>query len=284
MTDDIQDLQKRLERLNSAERGQVSGDEAKSLLRKFLAMLESGEVRAASKQADGQWVTHAWVKRAIMLCYRWGDLTDYSINDWFQFADKDTLPPQNLKGRANPPRVVPGGTTVRSGVYIGRNVIIAPPSFVNIGAYVDDETMIDSHALVASCAQIGKRVHLSAGVLTGGVIEPPSARPVVIEDDVFVGANCGVFEGTLVRKGAVLGAGAVLTQSTPVYDLVREQIYRAQNDRPLEIPEYAVVVPGARSAGSAFAQEHGLSYQTPIIVRYRRPGEQASLALEPELR
>jgi len=284
MTEEIQELQKRLERLNSAKWGEASSDEAKSLLRKFLATLESGEVRAASKQADGQWVVHTWVKQAIMLCYRWGDLTDYSINDWFQFADKDILPPQNLKGRANPPRVVPGGTTVRCGVYIGRSVVIAPPSFVNIGAYIDDETMIDSHALVASCAQIGKRVHLSAGVLTGGVIEPPSARPVIIEDDVFVGAGCGLFEGTLVRKGAVLGAGVILTQSIPVYDLVCEQIYRAQDDRPLEIPEYAVVVPGARAARGPFAQEHGLSCQTPIIVRYRKPGEKESLALEPELR
>jgi 2,3,4,5-tetrahydropyridine-2-carboxylate N-succinyltransferase len=169
-------------------------------------------------------------------------------------------------------------------VYLGQRLVIGPPSFINTGAYVDDDTLIDSHALVGSCAQVGKRIHLSAAAQLGGVIEPPNAMPVIVEDDVFIGGQCGVFEGTLIRSGAVLATGVVLTRGTPVYDLVREQVYRAEGERPLIIPERAVVVPGARPARGAFAEKHGLSLQTPVIVRYREPGETGPLVLERELR
>jgi 2,3,4,5-tetrahydropyridine-2-carboxylate N-succinyltransferase len=224
------------------------------------------------------------VKRGILLCFRWGEIVDLSINRHFQFRDKDTLPPQDLAARANPPRVVPGGTTVRRGVYLGQRVVIMPPSHLNVGAYVDDETMVDSHVLVGSCAQVGKRVHLSTAVQLGGVLEPVGAMPVVIEDDAFIGAQCGVFEGTIVRSGAVLGAGVIVTRGTPVYDLVRETVYRAEGDRPLEIPERAIVVPGARPAKGAFARDNSLSLQTPVIVRYREPGESGALSIESAFR
>ena len=284
MTDNLADFENQIERLDAAKPDAVARDAAKALLARFVAALESGAIRAASKQPDGQWIAHPWVKRGILLCFRWGDLADYSINPTFQFYDKDTLPPQNLSARAKPPRVVPGGTTVRSGVYLGQRIVVGPPSFINVGAYIDDDTFIDSHALVGSCAQMGKRIHLSAGALIGGVLEPPNAMPVIIEDDAFIGAQCGVYEGTIIRSGAVLAAGVILTRGTPVYDLVREQVHRAEGDRPLVIPECAVVVPGSRPAGGPFAQKHNLSYQTPIIVRYRQPGQSGSLALEPVLR
>ncbi|KPL08006.1 hypothetical protein AMJ85_09025, partial [candidate division BRC1 bacterium SM23_51] len=233
MTDNLADLEDQIERLDAAKPDEVARDEAKALLERFLAALESGAIRAASKQPDGQWAAHPWVKRGILLCFRWGRLADYSINRTFQFSDKDTLPPQDLSARAELPRVVPGGTTVRSGVYLGRGVVIMPPSYINVGARIDDETMIDSHVLVGSCAQVGRRVHLSAAVQVGGVLEPAGATPVIIEDGVFVGAQCGIFESTLVGCCAVLGAGVILTAGTPVYDLVREQIYRADGKCPL---------------------------------------------------
>jgi 2,3,4,5-tetrahydropyridine-2-carboxylate N-succinyltransferase len=284
MTVDCEELRETIEQLDRANAEDVNRAEAKALLRRFLAALEAGTIRAASKQPDGQWVAHSWVKRGILLCFRWSDLADYSINRTFQFYDKDTLPPQDLAARPNPTRIVPGGTTVRAGVYLGKRIVIGPPSFINVGAYIDDDSFIDSHALVGSCAQMGKRIHLSAGALIGGVLEPPNAMPVIIEDDAFIGAQCGVFEGTLIQSGAVLAAGVILTRGTPVYDVVREQIYRAEGERPLTIPERAVVVPGARSAKGSFAREHGLSLQTPVIVRYREPGESCGLLLEPELR
>jgi len=284
MTDGPSDLQLQIERLDAAKPGEVERAEAKALLARFLAALESGEIRAASKQPDGQWVAHPWVKRGLLLCFRYGDLVDYSINRTFQYTDKDTLPTQDFTARPYPPRVVPGGTTVRAGTYVGHRVVIAPPSFVNCGAYIDDDTMIDSHTLVGSCAQLGKRIHLSAGAQLGGVIEPANALPVVIEGDAFIGAQCGVFEGTVVRQGAILGAGVILTRGTPVYDLVRGQIYRAEGERPLTIPEGAIVVPGARAAKGSFAREHGLSLQTPLIVRYRESGDRGPLSLESEIR
>jgi len=284
MTANVENLHREIERLAVAKPDETARDQAKSLLAEFVAALESGAIRAASKQPDSQWVAHAWVKQGILLCFRWGEMVDYSINRTFQFYDKDLLAPQDLAARPRPPRVVPGGTTIRSGAYLGRRVIVAPPSFINIGAYIDDEAMIDSHVLVGSCAQVGKRVHLSAGAQLGGVIEPPNAMPVIVEDNAFIGAQCGVFEGTQVRSGAVLAAGVILTSGTRVYDLVREQIYRAEGERPLVISEGAVVVPGARPASGTFAREHGLSLQTPVIVRYRQPGETGPLAIEPEIR
>jgi len=283
MSENVVELQKILEEVENDPEKHCP-EEIKTTLRRFLDALEAGKIRAASKQPDGSWEVHSWVKHAILLCFRCGELADYSINRVFQFYDKDTLPPQDLSARAERPRVVPGGTAVRSGAYVGRRVIIMPPSYVNVGAYVDDETMIDSHVLVGSCAQIGKRAHLSAGVQIGGVLEPVGALPVIVEDDVFIGAKCGVFEGTIVRRGAVLGAGVVLTQGTPIYDLVNEHVYRPYNDKPLIVPEWAVVVPGARPARGAFAAQYGLAIQTPVIVRYREPGESGKVSLEQALR
>jgi 2,3,4,5-tetrahydropyridine-2-carboxylate N-succinyltransferase len=284
MADSVSDIKAQIEQLDAAAPSEVDRGEVKPLLDRFLAALESGSIRSASKQPDGQWVAHQWVKRGILLCFRWGDTVDLSINRTFQFSDKDTLGTLDLRACPTGPRVVPGGTTIRRGVYLGQRLVIGPPSFINIGAYVDDDTLIDSHALVGSCAQVGKRIHLSAAAQLGGVIEPPNATPVIVEDDVFIGGQCGVFEGTLIRSGAVLATGVVLTRGTPVYDLAREQVYRAEGERPLIIPERAIVVPGARPARGAFAEKHGLSLQTPVIVRYREPGETGPLVLERDLR
>ncbi|MCX8037478.1 MAG: 2,3,4,5-tetrahydropyridine-2,6-dicarboxylate N-succinyltransferase [Candidatus Sumerlaeia bacterium] len=278
------ELQSQIERLDAAPPESVNRDEARAVLSCLIEALSTGDVRAASKQPDGSWVAHAWVKRGLLLCFRFSHMMDFSINRTFQFRDRDLLGPQDTSARPFPPRVVPGGTIIRTAAYIGRRVVVAPPSFINIGAYVDDDTMVDSHALVGSCAQIGKRVHLSAGAQIGGVIEPANALPVIIEDDVFIGGLCGVFEGTLVRRGVVLGAGVILTRGTPVYDLVRETVYRAEGDQPLAIPEDAVVVPGARPASGEFARRQGLMLQTPLIVKYRTPDAPPISVLEPMIR
>src|SRR5262252_6819490 len=219
--------------------------EGLSVVREFRAGLSRGEFRAAEKTAGG-WKTNIWVKRGILLAFKIGVTEDQSVQSEFRFFNKDTLPPKPLN-ETNGVRIVPKGSTIRDGAYVARNVICMPPMFINIGAYVDEGSMVDSHALVGSCAQIGKRVHLSAAAQIGGVLEPVGALPVIVEDDVLVGGNCGVFEGTVVRERAVLGAGVILTGSTPVYDLVRESVYRRDGDQPLSIPPGAVVVPGARA-------------------------------------
>jgi 2,3,4,5-tetrahydropyridine-2-carboxylate N-succinyltransferase len=223
------------------------------------------------------------VKKGILLGFRLGELTDLSINDEFRFFDKSTYPLKKLT-TADQVRLVPGGSAIRDGAFVAKGVVLMPPAYINVGAYVDEGTMIDSHALVGSCAQIGKRVHLSAGSQIGGVLEPIGAYPVIIEDEVFIGGNCGIFEGSIVKRRAVIAAGVILTGSTPVYDLVREKIYRRSADQPLVIPEGAVVVPGTRRLDKPFAREHNLALYAPVIVKYRDPNTDAATALETSLR
>ena len=248
----------------------------------LLTELEKGTVRAAARDEDGVWHANAWVKEGILAAFRWGVAAEFASGA-LSFIDKDTIPPRRFKA-ADGIRIVPGGSSIRRGAYVGKGVVVMPPAYVNVGAYVDDDTMIDSHALVGSCAQIGKRVHLSAAAQIGGVLEPIGNLPVVIEDDVVVGGNCGIYEGTVVRSRAVIGAGVVLTASTPVYDIVRGQIYRRTPERPLEIPFGAVVIPGTRPMKGAFAEQHGLNVATPMIVKYRDEKTDSGTALEEALR
>ncbi|MGB9236774.1 MAG: 2,3,4,5-tetrahydropyridine-2,6-dicarboxylate N-succinyltransferase [Terriglobales bacterium] len=253
----------------------------------FRAGLTHGEIRAADKVAapNGQsrWVVNPWVKQGILLGFRLGELKEMSDGAVLSFIDKDTFPARRL-ALADRVRLVPGGSTIREGAYVAPSVVCMPPMFINVGAYVDEGTMIDSHALVGSCAQIGKRVHLSAAAQIGGVLEPVNAAPVIIEDDVLVGGNCGAYEGTLVRTRAVLGAGTILTRSTPLYDLVRGEIYRATADAPLEVPENAVVVPGSRAVTKGKGREWNLSLYTPVIVKYRDEKTERGVELEEWLR
>ncbi|HEU4878931.1 MAG TPA: 2,3,4,5-tetrahydropyridine-2,6-dicarboxylate N-succinyltransferase [Gemmatimonadaceae bacterium] len=253
----------------------------------LLAALEAGEVRAAERDEGGNWSAVPWVKRGILLGFQVGILTDMSQDGGetpvFRFFDKDTYPPRKLT-LADGVRVVPGGSTIRRGAFVAPGVVCMPPMYVNVGAHVGKGTMVDSHALVGSCAQIGERVHLSAAAQIGGVLEPINASPVVVEDDVIVGGNCGIYEGTVVRSGAVIGAGVILTRGTPVFDLVRETVYRGSADKPLEIPAYAVVVPGARNVTSTWGRGEGLSLQTPVIVKYRDDKTDSATALEGWLR
>lgn len=249
----------------------------------FVDALNTGSIRAASCMDDGTWTVHQWVKTGILLLFRHGRIVDMSTDENFSFFDKDTLPTKKIHVDDGV-RIVPGGSTIRTGSYLAHGVICMPPIFVNIGAYVDQGTMIDSHALVGTCAQIGKRVHISAAAQIGGVLEPAGARPVIVEDDVMIGGNCGVYEGVMVRSRAVLGSGVVLNASTPVYDLVHGTILRSTVDAPLEIPSGAVVVAGARSVRTPFGEEHGLSMSTPLIVKYRDERTDARTALEDALR
>jgi 2,3,4,5-tetrahydropyridine-2-carboxylate N-succinyltransferase len=248
----------------------------------FRDALTAGNIRAAEKH-DGEWRVNAWVKKGILLGFRLGELQEMGGAGPLSFVDKSTFPARRFETKDNI-RVVPGGSSVRQGAYLAPGVICMPPMYVNVGAYVDQGTLIDSHALVGSCAQVGKRVHLSAAAQIGGVLEPVNASPVIIEDDVLVGGNCGVYEGTQVRSGAVLGAGTILTRATPVYDTVREQVYRSAADKPLVIPENAVVVPGSRAVTRGKAAEWGLSLYTPVIVKYRDEKTQSSIELEDLLR
>lgn len=248
----------------------------------FLAELEKGTIRAAERDEDGVWKARAWVKEGILAAFRFGVLAEFASGS-LSFVDKDTIPPRRFRV-ADGIRIVPGGSSIRRGAFIAKGVVMMPPAFVNVGAFVDEDTMIDSHALVGSCAQIGKRVHLSAAAQIGGVLEPVGNLPVVVEDDVVVGGNCGIYEGTVVRSRAVIGAGVVLTGSTPVYDVVRGQVYRRTATNPLEIPFGAVVVPGSRPMKGAFAEQHELSVATPIIMKYRDEKTDAATALEDALR
>lgn len=252
----------------------------------FLALrdaLTRGEVRAAEPDANHPlgWRVNAWVKRGILLGFRIGHLEESGTD--LSFVDKQTYPLRHFS-IADKVRVVPGGSSVRAGAYVAPGVVCMPPMFVNAGAYVNSGTMIDSHALVGSCAQVGRNVHLSAASQIGGVLEPVNANPVILEDDVLVGGNCGVYEGTLVRRRAVLGAGVILTRATPVYDVVRGEILRATADSPLIIPEDAVVIAGARTITRGTAAEWGLSLYTPVIVKYRDAKTELSLELEDLLR
>ncbi len=248
----------------------------------FLAELEAGSVRSAIRDEDGVWHAQPWVKKGILLAFRLGVATEFGSGA-LTFIDKDTIPTRRFRVQEGI-RIVPGGSAVRRGAYVGRGVVMMPPAYVNVGAYVDEETMIDSHALVGSCAQIGKRVHLSAAAQIGGVLEPVGGLPVIVEDDVVVGGNCGIYEGTIVRAKAVIGAGVVLTGSTPVYDTIRDQIYRKTAGRPLEIPYGAVVIPGSRPMKGDFAEQHGLHVSTPVIVKYRDEKTDSATALEEALR
>ncbi|HVN82923.1 MAG TPA: 2,3,4,5-tetrahydropyridine-2,6-dicarboxylate N-succinyltransferase [Terriglobia bacterium] len=257
--------------------------ESRQVFETFLAALDKGAIRAADKVA-GKWQVNEWVKQGILLGFKLGSVADFSINSWFQFRDKDTFPLKNLQTLSHSVRLVPGGSSVRTGAYLGKNVTLMPPMYVNVGAYIDDESMVDSHALIGSCAQIGKRVHISAGTQIGGVLEPMGALPVIVEDDVLVGGNCGIYEGTVVESGAVIGAGTVITGSTPIYDLVKERIYRKTIESPLVIPHEAVVVPGSRPARGEFANKHHLQLAVPVIVKYRDQGTDARVSLEELLR
>ncbi len=251
--------------------------------------LESGHLRSASPDPDSPtgWRVNAWVKQGILLGFRLGVLQNFPSGDLavdgLCYVDKDTYPARQFRP-ADGVRVVPGGSSIRSGAYVARGVVCMPPMYINAGAYVDEGTMVDSHALVGSCAQIGKRVHLSAAAQNGGVLEPINASPVVIEDDVLVGGNCGVYEGTIVRSGAVLAAGTILTRGTPVFDLVHGAILRATADLPLIIPADAVVVPGSRAVSKGKGQEWGLSLYAPVIVKYRDEKTSLSTTLEDLLR
>jgi len=255
----------------------------RALFAEFRAALARGEVRAAEREADGRWRANAWVKQGILLGFRMGAIAEMADGPVLKFFDKDTYPLRPTTA-ADQVRIVPGGSSIRDGAYVAPGVVCMPPMFVNVGAYVDEGTMIDSHALVGSCAQIGKRVHLSAAAQIGGVLEPVGALPVVIEDEVFVGGGCGVYEGTVVRERAVLAPGTILTGATPVHDLVRGEIYRAADDQPLEIPAGAVVVPGSRHVGGERGKAWGLSLYAPVIVKYRDAGTAAAVQLEDYLR
>lgn len=275
------DLQQRITTLSTADLDAHRG-EAGNAVADLLQALNAGEVRAASPTDGGSWTTNAWVKEGILLGFRLGRIVDYS-NESFPFFDKHTYPVKPIR-KSDGVRVVPGGSSVRTGSYLAPGVVCMPPMYINVGAYVDADTMVDSHALVGSCAQIGKRVHLSAAAQVGGVLEPVNAAPVIIEDDVFVGGGSGVYEGCRVRTGAVLAAGVQLTASTRLYDLVNETVLTGSDDAPLAVPEHAVVVPGSRAVDSTFGAEHGLSLYAPMIVKYRDAKTDASTALEEALR
>jgi 2,3,4,5-tetrahydropyridine-2-carboxylate N-succinyltransferase len=270
-------LQSRIEQLTAQSE---PDPDTRQIFLEFRDQLTQGKIRAAEK-ADGQWKVNAWVKQGILLGFRLGALAEMSAG--LSFVDKDTFPARQFT-IADRVRVVPGGSSARVGAYIAPSVICMPPMFINVGAYVDEGTMIDSHALVGSCAQIGKRVHLSAAAQVGGVLEPVNAAPVIIEDDVLVGGNCGIFEGTLVRARAVLGAGTILTRSTPLYDLVKGEVHRATAEAPLEVPENAVVVPGSRAVKKGKAADWNLSLYTPVIVKYRDEKTDRAIELEDWLR
>lgn len=281
MTDTIAALKAAVETL-SATASIANIGEARSVFLDFRDRLTRGEIRAA-EPVTGRWTVNTWVKQGILLGFRLGEIKEMSDGSVLSFADKDTFPARRVT-LADRIRVVPGGSSIREGAYVAPSVICMPPMYINVGAYVDEGTMVDSHALVGSCAQIGKRVHLSAAAQVGGVLEPVNAAPVIIEDDVLIGGNCGIYEGTLVRKRAVLGAGTILTRSTPLYDLVREQIYRATPDAPLEVPENAVVVPGSRAVSKGKGVEWKLSLYTPVIVKYRDEKTERGIELEDWLR
>jgi 2,3,4,5-tetrahydropyridine-2-carboxylate N-succinyltransferase len=260
-------------------------DEQRELFFRFRDLLNTGEVRAAEPDPaePGGWRVNAWVKKGILLGFRIGGIVDMSGPGPLPFFDKSTYPVKTFSASSGV-RIVPGGSSIRDGSYIGRGVTCMPPMYVNVGAYVADGTMIDSHALVGSCAQIGQNCHISAASQIGGVLEPVGALPVIIEDDVLVGGNCGVYEGTIVKRLAVLGSGAILNRSTPVYDLVRGVVHRATNEVPLIIPEEAVVVAGSRKISSGPGADWGISLYTPVIVKYRDAGTQAKVQLEDLLR
>jgi 2,3,4,5-tetrahydropyridine-2-carboxylate N-succinyltransferase len=277
-------LQATIERYFAAGAEAVGDRGAMKAFLELRTELSEGRLRAAEPDAETStgWRVNPWVKQGILLGFRLGKLEKMG-GDSFSFVDKSTYPVRRF-GLQEGVRIVPGGSAIREGAFLAPGVVCMPPMYVNAGAYVDEDTMVDSHALVGSCAQIGKRVHLSAGAQIGGVLEPINATPVIIEDDVLIGGNTGVYEGTLVRRSAVLAAGTILTRGTPVYDIVRNQVLRGSADQPLIIPEGAVVVPGARELKRGADPAWGLSLYTPVIIKYRDDKTNLSTALEDLLR
>jgi 2,3,4,5-tetrahydropyridine-2-carboxylate N-succinyltransferase len=274
-------LRNRIEELNAA----TEFDEAaRAVFDDFKAALRRGEIRSAEKGADGIWHANAWVKQGILLGFRMGRMIEMSKpTETFRFFDKDTFPlrPMTVEDGV---RIVMGGSAIRDGSYVAPTVVVVPPAYINVGAFVDEGTMVDSHALVGSCAQIGKRVHLSAAAQIGGVLEPVGAVPVIIEDDVLVGGNTGIYEGTVVRERAVLASGVILTRSTPIFDLPNERIIKSDGESPLEVPAGAVVVQGSRAIASGYGKANDLSIYCPIIVKYRDEKTDTSTKLEDYLR
>jgi 2,3,4,5-tetrahydropyridine-2-carboxylate N-succinyltransferase len=256
------------------------------LFSEFKAALNQGRIRAAEPcpGAPTGWQVNAWVKKGILLGFRMGGIVDMSIDkDRQPYFDKSTYPVKRFTAESGV-RIVPGGSSIRDGCYIGTGVTCMPPMFINAGAYVGDGTMVDSHALVGSCAQVGRNCHISAASQIGGVLEPVGAMPVIVEDDVLVGGNCGIYEGTVVKQRAVLGTGTILNRSTPVYDLVRNTIHRATDEQPLVIPENAVIVAGSRAVTSGPGKDWGISVYTPVIVKYRDAKTDTKIQLEDLLR
>lgn len=262
------------------------GEPEQRLFQQFKAGLNRGQYRAAEPDASTAtgWRVNSWVKKGILLGFRLGQIVDMSIDPQRQpFLDKATYPVKTFTAQSGV-RIVPGGSSIRDGCFVGRGVTCMPPMYINAGAYVGDGTMVDSHALVGSCAQIGKNCHLSAAAQIGGVLEPVGALPVIIEDEVMVGGNCGVYEGTVIQRRAVLGSGVILNRSTPVYDLVNEKVLTATDDSPLMIPAEAVVVSGSRQVSKGIGKEWGISLYTPVIVKYRDEKTDGKLQLEDLLR
>jgi 2,3,4,5-tetrahydropyridine-2-carboxylate N-succinyltransferase len=285
VSDALAVLRARVEQLVAA--GASAGrDEARACFAELRNALTRGEARAAEPDPGSPtgWRVNPWVKQGILLGFRHGDVVDASMDHGrLSFFDKDTLPLKRLDAAASV-RVVPGGSAVRDGAFLGKGVVCMPPMYVNIGAYVGEGSMIDSHALIGSCAQVGRSVHVSAGAQIGGVLEPVGALPVIVEDDVLLGGLTGLFEGTVVKRRAVIAAGTILTGSTPVYDLPNGRILRPENGRPLVVPEGAVVVPGSRAVTVGAGREWGLSLGTPVIVKYRDEKTDARTELEAWLR
>jgi 2,3,4,5-tetrahydropyridine-2-carboxylate N-succinyltransferase len=278
----IEDLRAAIERYADG----VPGGEEKKALEAFQALkeaLNTGAVRAAEPGPDGAWQANRWVKSGILLGFRLGRVTPTAKDSGFPFFDKDTYPLRSFDGDHGV-RIVPGGSAIRDGCYVAPGVVCMPPMYINVGAYVGEGTMIDSHALVGSCAQIGRRVHLSAAAQIGGVLEPAGALPVIIEDEVLVGGNAGVYEGTIVRERAVLAPGTILSAGTAVFDLVHDRVYRREGDRPLEIPAGAVVVPGSRPVRRGPGSAAGISLYAPVIVKYRDEKTATAVRLEELLR
>lgn len=251
---------------------------------KFVQLLEEGELRSATQTEEGKWEANQRVKEGILIGFKLGKLIELEQAGSVQHSELDTYPPQRFDIESRRLRIVPGGNSIRRGSYVGEGVIMMPPAFVNVGAYVGEGTLIDSHALVGSCAQVGKRVHLSAGVQIGGVLEPIGQTPVIIEDGALIGGNSGLYEGIQVGERAVIGAGCVMTAATPLYDLVKEEVYRAKPGNPLRIPNGAVVVPGSRPAKGAFAEKHGLQVAACLIIKYRDERTDSKTELEDLLR
>jgi 2,3,4,5-tetrahydropyridine-2-carboxylate N-succinyltransferase len=281
----VSDLSTLRETIERYAAGVPAGEEsaARVVFQQLKAALNAGTARAAEREADGTWRANAWVKTGILLGFRLGNIVPAATGGPFPFYDKDTLALRPI-GAGDGIRLVPGGSAIRDGCFVARGVICMPPMYINVGAYVDEDTLVDSHALVGSCAQIGRRVHLSAAAQIGGVLEPAGALPVIIEDEVLVGGNCGVYEGTIVRERAVLAPGTILTGGTAVFDLVHDRVYRRDGDRPLEIPAGAVVVPGTRPVRSGAGRDAGIGLYAPVIVKYRDERTDTAVRLEELLR